>query len=337
MKWLEVVFKRVVVVFVRLQKDETMKVDVVRTIRDKHGTRVESAVTDMEPEELGGMKLKDPVLAVVSGHGVIRKVFQAEDADGMERVTGNEELIYSRSGEEKGEVTLCFTRRERIVSLEEMISRERMPVLEMRVACGDGKTTDDAALLLAGRFYGNKVGWRELVHGGTRGDRLAGLVADKIKIVMLCSLLVLLLVNYLWNGSVRERYAGQQIEMSSLERDVSNREKLSREMENVVREFKGNGVKRYCAILDRIAAVVPPKVNLETLTVNPLLKTIEERKSLVLREGYVELTGETPVSGEVTVFTGALAECDFARQVKLLSLDKDRETGMFHFKILIDL
>lgn len=337
MGWLEYIFKRVIVVFVRLQKDETMKIDLVHTIRDKRGVRVENVVAGVELEELGGMKLKEPVLMVVSGHGVIRKVFQVGDEEGMERVMGNEELIYSRSGGENGGTVLCFTRRERLATLDEMILREQFPVLEMKVDCDAGKKTDEAALSLAEVFYKDKVGWRELIHGGARGDRLAGLVAGKIKIVMLCGLLGLLLVNYLWNASVRERYAGQQMEMSSLERDVSDREKLSREMENMVREFKGNEIRHYGVMLDRIAAVVPPKVNLETLTVNPLLKTIEERKSLVLREGYVELSGETSDSGEVTVFTGALAECDFAHRVKLLSLDKDRETGIFHFKILIDL
>ena len=337
MGWFESVFKRVVVVFVRLQQDGTMQTDVVHTVREKGKIRVERVVADVEMEELGSMKLKEPTLMEISGRGVIRKVFRADDTEGMERVTGNEDLIHSSSSGEEGEVVLNFTRRDRIEALEEVLRRDRVPVLEMKVESESSDKPEEVALFLAERFYGTKAGWRDLVHGGTRGDLLAGLVAGKIKFVMLCCLLGLLLVNYLWNSSVRERYAGQQTEMFALERDVSDREKLSREMERVVREFKGNGTEHYCAVLDRIAAVVPPKVNLETLNVNPLLKTIEEGKPLVLREGYIELSGETADSGEVTVFTGVLAKLDFAREVKLLSLDKDRETGLFHFKILIDL
>ena len=66
----------------------------------------------------------------------------------------------------------------------------------------------------------------------------------------------------LWNGMSRTR------------------EELSREMERVVREFEGSGTGRVSVVLDRVAALVPPAVNLDMLVVNPLLKGLEEGKSV---------------------------------------------------------
>ena len=167
--------------------------------------------------------------------------------------------------------------------------------------------------------------------------RMLTLIAGKIKLVALLCLLGLLVVNYMWNTSVREKYASLQLEIASLERDVSNREELSREMERVVREFEGSGTGRVSVVLDRVAALVPPAVNLDMLVVNPLLKGLEEGKSVVTREGCLELSGVTADPGQVTLFTGSLSSSAFARQLKLVSLDRNRETGWFNFKIWIGL
>ena len=105
MGWLEFVFKRVVVVLARLQQDGTARADIVHIVREKGKIQVERVVPDVEIEELGNMKLKEPTLLEISGYGVIRKVFLADDTEGMERVTGNGDLIHSSSSGEA--VTGC--------------------------------------------------------------------------------------------------------------------------------------------------------------------------------------------------------------------------------------
>ena len=105
----------------------------------------------------------------------------------------------------------------------------------------------------------------------------------------------------------------------------------------MVREFEGSGTGRVSVVLDRVAALVPPAVNLDMLVVNPLLKGLEEGKFVVTREGCLELSGVTADPGQVTLFTGSLSSSAFARQVKLVSLDRNRETGLYHFKIWIGL
>lgn len=343
---LEKMLDRITVIFAFLQQDGAIKLDVIRLVRGKNGVRVEEDVQEVIVGDIGEMKLKEPTLLLVAGYGVIRKVFHAEDGDGIRRVTENENVIWERFDRDDGECVICFTRRDKIISLEDELHGYRVPVIETclwgvrsgeEVLPTNRERVRESAIGLAERFYDRGITWKDLLKGGMRGDSLAALIAGKIKLVALLCLLGLLVVNYLWNTSVREKYASLQLEIASLERDVSNREKLSREMERVVREFKGNGTGRMSVVLDRIAALVPAEVNLDMLVVNPLLKGLEEGKSVVTREGSIELSGVTADPGQVTLFTGNLSSSAFARQVKLVSLDRNRETGLFNFKIWIGL
>lgn len=343
---LEKMLDRISVIFAFLQQDGVMKLDVIRLVRGKNGMRVEEVVQEVIAGDIGEMKLKEPILFVVAGHGIIRKVFHEEDEDGIRRVTENEDIIWERFDRDDGERVICFTRRDKIVLLEEELHGYQVPVIETclwgvrpgeEILPANRERVCESAIGLAERFYHRGITWRDLLKGGKRGDSLAALIAGKIKLVALLCLLGLLVVNYMWNTSVREKYAGLQLEIASLERDVSNREELSREMERVVREFEGSGTGRVSVVLDRVAALVPPAVNLDMLVVNPLLKGLEEGKSVVTREGCLELSGVTADPGQVTLFTGSLSSSAFARQVKLVSLDRNRETGWFNFKIWIGL
>lgn len=343
---LEHMFNRVTVIFATLQRDGTIRTDVVRMLRERNGIRVDAFLPGMEPEHIGDLKLKEPTWLMITGYGVIRKEFQEEDADGMERVIGDEDFIWERTVMRGGKVVMCFTRRDRVSPLKEKLEEYQIPILE---TClwgtreGEGGSLQEeeeirmAAVDLAERFYREGVAWKEFVKGDTRGDLLAGLLAGRLKLVLLSCLLGLLMINYLWNSSVREKYAVQQLEIASLEQDASSREKLSKDMERVIREFKESGTGSMSLVLDRVAAIVPPEVNLKTLLVNPLVKSLEEGKSVVTREGYIELTGVTGDAAKVTVFTGKLSGLDFTREVKLVSLDRNRETGLFEFKVLIGL
>ena len=83
---LEKMLDRITVIFAFLQQDGAMKLDVVRLVRGKSGVRVEE-VQEVIAGDIGEMKLKEPTLLVVAGHGIIRKVFHEEDEDGIRRVT----------------------------------------------------------------------------------------------------------------------------------------------------------------------------------------------------------------------------------------------------------
>ena len=343
---LQKMLDRITVIFAFLQQDGVIKLDVLRLVRGKHGVQVEEDVREVIAGDIGEMKLKEPTLLLVAGHGIIRKVFHEGDEDGIRRVTENENIIWERFDRDDGECVLCFTRRDKIESLEEELHGYQVPVIE---TCLQGVRSGEeglpmnqewvrgTAIGLAERFYDRGITWNDLLKGGKRGDSLAALIAGKIKLIALLCLLGLLVVNYLWNTSVREKCASLQLEIVSLERDVSNREELSREMERVVREFEGSGTGRMSVVLDRVAALIPPEVNLDMLVVNPLLKGLEEGKSVVTRDGCIELSGVTADPEQVTSFTGRLSSSAFARQVKLVSLDRNRETGLFNFKIWIRL
>ena len=126
---LEKMLDRISVIFAFLQQDGAMKLDVVRLVRGKSGVRVEE-VQEVIAGDIGEMKLKEPTLLVVAGHGIIRKVFHEEDEDGIRRVTENEDIIWERFDRDDGERVICFTRRDKIVLLEEELHGYQVPVIE---------------------------------------------------------------------------------------------------------------------------------------------------------------------------------------------------------------
>ena len=126
---LEKMLDRISVIFAFLQQDGAMKLDVVRLVRGKSGVRVEE-VQEVIAGDIGEMKLKEPTLLVVAGHGIIRKVFHEEDEDGIRRVTENEDIIWERFDRDDGERVICFTRRDKITLLEVELRGYQVSVIE---------------------------------------------------------------------------------------------------------------------------------------------------------------------------------------------------------------
>lgn len=343
MKGLERILNRATVLVVRMGKDGDMALRRIELVRKRQIWGTEQAGQEASMGDVGAEKFKNPVLVVVTGAGVVRKVYDCNQTREIERVTENEAFVWNCGERENGERMIDFTRKDRIVSLSEAFETDRVPVVDIYIGGGPGREVllpeeEDiraAAEWAVKRFYRENAEGKQLLGSGKTGDVLAGLIAGKVKIPLLVCLLCLLLINYLWSASVREEYRRQQEVLPVLETNASGREKVSGEMARIMDEFKGEGKTFFSLLSDRIASLVPPEVNLETLVVNPLIKSIEEKKPLMIREGYIGLTGSTAEPEKVTVLTGSLAGCDFARQVKLLSLDRDRETGLFHFNIWI--
>ena len=213
---LEKMLDRISVIFAFLQQDGAMKLDVVRLVRGKSGVRVEE-VQEVIAGDIGEMKLKEPTLLVVAGHGIIRKVFHEEDEDGIRRVTENEDIIWERFDRDDGERVICFTRRDKIVLLEEELHGYQVPVIETclwgvrpgeEILPTSRERVRESAIGLAERFYHRGVTWRDLLKGGKRGDSLAALIAGKIKLVALLCLSGrnMRVCNWkllLWNGMSR--------------------------------------------------------------------------------------------------------------------------------------
>ena len=85
---------RITVIFAFLQQDGVIKLDVLRLVRGKHGVQVEEDVREVIAGDIGEMKLKEPTLLLVAGHGIIRKVFHEGDEELEELVSFSENDIF---------------------------------------------------------------------------------------------------------------------------------------------------------------------------------------------------------------------------------------------------
>lgn len=339
---LEAILNRLTILLVFLDKEGKASLRLAEVIRKKGRLEVNS--DDKDIERMDKEKIKEPVLLFITGYGIIRKAFRKEEDAG--RIIYNDGLIRECRESREGEYLYTFTRKDKVGWILDQLEQYRIPVMDIFLSREDEETLlsreDDESLqqalsLVAARYYAKGIKWRELFEVEQRGNLLSEWVLKKIKLPALLFLMFLMLVNYFWYDKVRENYSRQQTELSLSENSYADRNKLSSEMQRMLEEYRESRKDNTAFVLDRIASRVPEELMLECLVVDPVLKGMEEKKPLLIRSGYVEMTGTTLAPDKVTFFTGRLSEPDFVKEVKLISLNKQRESGRFNFKIWIRL
>ena len=330
---LNVLLKRVGLLVVRLRKDDQPIVDYLEGVCREGNVTIRKEERDVEPELFFKKIPNYPVVVLFTGEGIITKVFDEEGA-GMERITAGEEFLWDREATPEGGVKIVFTRKEKLATWMGMLEKRKVPVMRIYLNSLVEERELEQYIYC---FFQQELKWKILAEPTPRGNWLCTLLLRRSKLAVLVILLCLLMINYVWSGILREHHASIQFELTRLERNVSARDKHSREVERVVSEYRRTGNRRNALIVDRVAAVTPPEIVLESLEVSPLLKLYEEGKPLSVRDGLLRCKGRSAMTEEVTRFIDGLVKAEFAKEVKLVSLEQERETGQSVFKIEIRL
>lgn len=333
MRGLSVMLKRVGLLVVRMRREGDPVVDYLEGIcRGKRVTIVREE-RSVEPESFFRKSPDYPVVIWFTGEGIITKLFD-ETGGGMERITVGGEFLWERESFSGDGMKIVFTRKERIEALSAVLEKQKVPVAGIHLSPSVDEREYESYLF---RFFQEELKWKVLMEPTERGSCLCTLLRRKLRLPVLVCLLSLLLVNFLWNDTLRKRHSLLQAELTRVERNVSARDKHSREVERVVNEYRRTGNRRNAFIVDRMAAVIPPEVVLESLEIGPLLKVYEKGKPLSIRDGLLRCKGRCAITEKITRFIGELTKTDFAREVKLISLERERDTGQSLFKIEIRL
>lgn len=298
----------------------------------RRGGESELTVKDV-PESKDGFG-KVPVLLLIGGHGVIAKA-AAENPDMIEQVVSDPGKFICNYFQ--GKERFCFVRREQT---EKPVSYlEGLGAKIISTGCFDARQDDVEAMIgeCVGELYSETVTLRNAFRPSPGGSLLAQLLFHRIKMPVLAAVLALLVANFLVGKNVGEKYSTQRQEMLVLERSIGRQNDSSRIRRQIVAEFSRTLPYRYALLCDRIGSVVPPNVTLTQLGIQPRRKALEQGKRPELAEREIVVRGEAGQSGDVSAFVSDIRGLGLSDDIRLTSVDRDRETGIAVFQINITL
>ncbi len=270
---------------------------------------------------------KNPLVAVVSGKGVITKDVSAGGI--VETITSDPKtFLWTVSGDK-----ISFARRARTKAVSELLGKAGIHPLYIECLPSDG---EERLAEVAERFASEHLGWRQLLKPSAGGSRLASFVAGRLMLPVLGVLLAILVVNFLLLPRVNDSFQEANAQLTALRKTFSEDATTDARRQAVIEEFSHRLPLGTAAISDMIGAAVPENIVLSEFAIAPVLKSLETGKPVVQNGNAIVIGGQTTASEAITGFTTALTELRLGT-VRLESLEQDKERSVLIFRIEITL
>lgn len=270
---------------------------------------------------------KVPLIVVLSGYGVISKDVAA--SPGIEaKITGEpENYRWNRVGD-----MLTFVRVSQVDELLKYLTEKQInPLATLLVA------DSDAGVDVAGEYISGKVNLRTIFQPSALGSSIAMLAFDKLKLPVLGLVLLALLVNFFASSGVENKYRATHLRFEQLRRESDNSTSVSKRKQQIIADFGRDSNIPFAVLCDRAAKDAPRNVTLTSLSIQPLLKSIEEGREIKISQKTMVVAGFAPDSRAISDYVSALQRQSFVREIKLASIEQNRETGAINFSINIGL
>jgi Tfp pilus assembly protein PilN len=257
-------------------------------------------------------------LVLVSGHGVITK----KAADVAERVmTAASGFVWTQDGD-----NVSFVRAEQLHTLGEVLAGKKI----LGIRCTDGRTDD-----VVERFFREQANFRAMLRPSAEGSALAQAAAARWKSPILCIVFLALVINMVVAPRVRERNEAAQSELQVLRKSAGQADEATRRRQEMLAEYSGTLPRRISVLCDRVASAVPVGVTLTSLAVQPLSGSLNNNRKAEFAAGRIEIAGQAKIPQQVSKYIASLTALEIARQVQLVSMEREEEA--FDFIIALEL
>lgn len=265
---------------------------------------------------------------VVCGCGVVTK---SCDSDVAARVKADAETFLWSSADTR----LSFMRQERLLALKaELDDRKIVPV---QICCAD--VAEDFATTTkehVAQIYAN-LHWKKLFRPCNESSAAAQALVRRLALPVLGVFLTLLIGNMLLSSKVNTRHQLLQSQLSAQEHTESEFKSVNARHQELLSEFATRPAVGRAVVCDRIARAVPEQVKLTALEIEPPAKRFEAKKPFLRREGVVLIGGTAPTAADISRFTGRLSELTCCHDVRLTSVEKERDGNRLNFRIELGL
>ena len=314
--------------------DEGWRYSLFHVIKYKGAVRIKRKVNDFPLVGMKGKKQTDPFALVLAGKSVVSKYYPPGN-DAAERITSRpDEFVFATELCEGGGQRVTFMRASQYGDLLEELAPYKINIIDTRFAA-DNDVAGEA--VQAGReFFGKGLSAGKLFTPTEYSSRLLSLSFSKLLLPVLGAALLVLVVNYFAQSSLRQKYAEQTMLLAGIRRNTAGDSKRRTEKDRFYSMMLPEAALPYSYMADRIASVVPTGVMLSEISVHPMDKKISENKPLTVSAGNVSLRGESSESAPVSVFTESLSSLDITGWVRLRRLERSRD-GVYVFEIEVGL
>lgn len=275
-----------------------------------------------------------PVIVAVGGYGVISKETSADIAGKV--MADDSGFLWSEHGG-----TISFVRERQLAGLRQSLEDAGAKVVLTECIRHEKNAGDEqlkqTVIDIADRFYTEKLRVGNVLKPTAQGSSLAQLAASKLRLPVLGAVMLALTVNALYAPKVRGRYENARMEFEAVSKTIGQSGEASRRQQEFLAEYARTLPRRISLMCDRAAMALPGDITLTTLAVQPPARSPENNRKTVFANDCMVITGESTSSGSISQYVSALGGLDFARQVHLTSVEQEKESNMFIFKITVDL
>lgn len=304
------------------------------TVRFVKGRALIREMKDFEIEQLSKYK-NSLVILWVTGDQVVTKEFDELDQN-MKRMINNPELICSMESIDDQIKRVSFLRRENLVTILQVIERNKLPIVDTWIC--DDKIEFDVREKLEESY---KSGFKStaLMKSANAKGILINLLFQRIFLPVLLFFFVLLLGNYFLNAHYTEEYQKIQsviLRNNKNQSDAPNGKKKSQ----VVASYEQIPQQQSVALLaDRIASYLPNNVFLTSMTLFPPIKNVNVKPGKMIQIEYekIRLKGAVDIPGSVTLLAQFIEADNLLGKVKVVSLNKQKNSDFFDFELEIKL
>lgn len=264
------------------------------------------------------------VIVVVCGRGVVSKPYESEVARRV--VADNATFLSSRMGER-----VSFVRRDRLLRLAADLKERN--IIPVGWFCMD--TATEIPVMADGMTaeLRNSFRWVDLLKPTTESSAVLQAFFRRVYMPVLVLVLIVLAVNAVMSS--RLNVQREQLRSQLAVRDEYEQRRLAENESQraMLRAFANRPKVSRAVVCDHIAAVVPEKIRLISVEVDPLTGRLEAGKKLRCNENAVVVTGEASTSATVSTFVAALSEDEVFHTVRLSSIERRRDGNSVTFQI----
>lgn len=229
-----------------------------------------------------------PIIAIITGEGVIEKPLHLCD-----RIIKSNDFLWSRNGD-----NITFTRTQEL-KIENLMFIKVSKIIDNEVIASCQETY--------------KKEYQTL-----KNEKLLKIIRKKLTYPLLGATLLLLLLNTLINNNITTKNTTTQQELTIKRKNTDKQRQQTTAQQKLIAKITPKRENKISTTVDRVGASVPDHTILTQLTIDPLIRSPENKKELQITRNTVIIKGS---SKNVSELQHALSQ--FLTDVKIRKIEQE--------------
>lgn len=304
------------------------------TIRYAKGKASLEEMKSFELDALSKWK-NSPVLLLVTGEQVVSKPYIKEDPS-LKRITSNPELLWDIEDIDGQEPILSFLRKDVMSELLQAVKQHHLFLMDIWISNFEHHYDVQVRL---NDLYRNRFKSCALLKSPDSKSVLADILFHRIFMPVLLLFFALLLGNYFLHSYYTKQFQQKQA-VIQLDKKLNRKNSSEEQQKNqLMAAYNQIPNQSFALLADRVASYIPPNLYLTSMSLFPPAKNINTRdkKTLPMEYHTARLKGSVETPGSVTLLIQLLEADNLFEKVKVIQLDRRKNSSVFEFELEITL